>query len=206
MASVVRLDAGASRRGKRLLVVDGAPGAGKSTLLRYVDGAYDSRVARFLPKYRTGGRPLRPGEFAADQRRIDEMDFARHAAAADFYRYTFGADSYGFHGADLDALIASCETTLVIVRSTRVIRELQCDVANAIVVPVLLDADPELVRARVGAEGQTDEVTRRRLARAAEMVTDFDPTVYTERLVNNGNVNEFNYAIDELLKPSAIAA
>lgn len=205
MTSFARLDVGAALA-KRLIVVDGAPGSGKSTLLRHVAATYDASVARFLPKYRTGGRQLLPGEFSADQRRVDDLTFARHAADADFYRYTFGPDWYGFHGEELEALIASCETTLVIVRSTRVIRELQRDVTSAIVIPVLLQADPELVRARVATEGQDDEVTRRRLARAAEIVADFDPSVYTERLVNNGDMDDFTNAIDALLNPDAIAA
>lgn len=186
---------------RRLIVLDGGPGSGKTSLLQVVH-TLPSSVAQIVPKLRTGGRHPKPGEFTTDYIRLADADFERHAALADFYEYRFGSDRYGVHRADIEAALASTQTAVIVIRNTALISRLQQDITTAAVVPVFLTASSEVIRERVG----TDEVSVRRLARAAELERDFDPGLYRVVLRNDGCREAFEAAIHELIKPAAVAA
>ncbi len=184
----------------RLLVLDGPPGSGKTSALQFIE-TLPPTVARVLPKLRTGGREPKPGEYTADYIRLSDAEYDWHAATPDFYGYRFGTDRYGFHQADLEALIASTRSAVVVVRSTPVIRSLQT-LKGIDVVPVLVSTPLHVIRERL----DDGEATRRRLARAAEFAADFDPTIYRAALRNDGSRHEFEAALHQLLDPAAEAA
>lgn len=185
---------------KRLITIDGLPGRGKTTALAFIDSL--SPAARILPKLRTGGRDPKPGEFTADYVRLTDAEFDRQAASVAFYAYQFGSDRYGFHRSAIDELFASTDVGAVVVRNTGLIRRLQRELAGIDVVPVLLTAPLQLVWERL----EDNETTRRRLAREAEFLADFDLSLYQVVLRNDGTRTSFEGALRELVRTTSVAA
>ncbi|MGK2855975.1 MAG: hypothetical protein ACSLFQ_02085 [Thermoanaerobaculia bacterium] len=159
-------------------------------------------MARILPKFRTGGREPAPGEFTGDYVRLTVAEFDRHAASPDFYWYPFGADRFGVHRADLESFLATTRSVVVVIRSTAIIRRLQQDLTDVDVIPVFLSTPLHVIRERL----EDNEVTRRRLARAAEFDHDFDRSLYRAVLCNDGSPGAFEQSLCELLNNAAIAA
>lgn len=189
----------------KLLILDGAPGSGKTAALRYIADHFDPRVACILPKFRTGGREPRPGEFTADYLRVTDAEFDALANDPEFFGYRFGTDRFGFRRSDIEAHLASTANTVLVARSTSFIRELKQVVTSATVVPVFLTAPVDIVRERVQHE-HPPEVVARRLARRSEFERDFDPSVYATVIHNDRSLAEFEAAIHNLIDPMEVAA
>lgn len=173
-------------------MVDGPSAAGKSYLLRRASERHDGVVA--IPKLTT--RPAREEERAvgwSDLIHVSEGEFGRHPLD---YVYDWNGHRYGFSRGHLRSKLRAARIGLIVVRHEPTTRRLVRDLSDLRVVPVRVDADAAVRRARLRAEGWSAEHADRLIA------AESDPPVgdlFRLTIVNDGSIEEFRQRIDGLI-------
>lgn len=178
--------------------MDGPSGTGKSDLLAYVHGRRAD--VELIQKATT--RHKRHYESATTA--FLDLRFVSQAAFADEsfdYVYSYCGHEYGFHRAQLDAMLDRSRIVLGIVRSVSLIRQLKCEYSSQSVVAVFVDSDPLKLSERMANQGRTTKQVKWRLRRMALAAEDFarNPEVFDFVIRNNSDVVEYHRRIDDVL-------
>lgn len=189
---------------KKLILIDGAAGTGKTDLIEYVKNKYHN--ANILHKYTT--RPFR------DEERHDNLDliflseeeFAKKNLS-EKNKYPYEGHLYGFEEEKLIESLKKYEFTLMIIRSVEIIKRLQNDYRyKAIVVPIYIYTDRNLVVERLKADGYTDDKIDFRLKRSESCWEDYLENDYLETpiIINNSNKVDFHRKINQLFTSNIV--
>ena len=111
---------------------------------------------------------------------LSEEDFAKKNFS-DKNKYPYGGHFYGFEEEELIESLEKYEFTLVIIRSVPIIKRLQADyMYKAIVVPIYIYTDRNLVVERLKADGYTNDKIDFRLQRSESCWEDYLENDYLE--------------------------
>jgi len=183
---------------KKLILIDGAAGTGKTDLVEYVKDRYHN--ANILRKYTT--RPFREEEKGGDLDLIflSEAEFAEKNLKEENI-YSYGGNLYGFDEDELNNSLEKYEFTFLIIRNIQIIKRLQEDYKyKAIVVPIYVYTDRNLVVERLEADGYTQEKIDFRLRRSESCWEDYLENDYLETptIINNSNKVDFHRKINQI--------
>lgn len=189
---------------KKLFLIDGAAGTGKTDLVEYVKNKYHN--ANVLKKYTT--RSIRDSEIKdnLDLIFLSEKEFTQKNLE-DKNVYPYGGYSYGFDENELLDSLEKYEFTLLIIRNIQIIKRLQIDYKyKAIVIPVYIYTDRNLVVDRLRSDGYTQEKIDFRLKRAESCWEDYLENDYldTPIIINNSNKTDFHRKINQLFESNII--
>ena len=189
---------------KKLILIDGAAGTGKTDLVEYVKNRYHN--ANMLRKYTT--RPFREEEKNSnlDLIFLSEEEFAKKNFG-DKNKYPYGGHLYGFNEDELRASLEKYEFTLVIIRSIQIIKRLQADYKyKAIVVPIYIYTDRNLVVERLKSDGYTNDKIDVRLKRSESCWEDYLENDYFETpiIINNSNKVDFHRKINQIFTSNIV--
>ena len=189
---------------KKLILIDGAAGTGKTDLVEYVKNRYHN--ANMLRKYTT--RPFREEEKNSnlDLIFLSEEEFAKKNFG-DKNKYPYGGHLYGFNEDELRASLEKYEFTLVIIRSIQIIKRLQADYKyKAIVVPIYIYTDRNLVVERLKSDGYTNDKIDFRLKRSESCWEDYLENDYFETpiIINNSNKVDFHRKINQIFTSNIV--
>lgn len=184
---------------KNLFLIDGASGTGKSDLLKYVsEYEYDCLS---MPKYST--RKKRDYETSRnlhlDLNMVSDSEF--ESLKLD-YKYKYGGYKYGFRKEDLIKNLQSSNNVFLIVRNSKLIKEL-CDSYSYInVIAVFIYTDMNLVVERLMNEGYDDHQISYRTRKINSAFRDYlsNPHLYNDLLINNSSYDNYINLIRSLLK------
>lgn len=189
---------------KKLILIDGAAGTGKTDLVDYVKDKYHN--ANVLCKYTT--RPFRDEEknSSLDLIFLSEEEFAKKNLDNKNI-YSYGGNLYGFDEDELVESLEKYEFTLIIIRNTQIIKRLQNDYKyKAIVVPIYIYTDRNLVVERLKADGYTQDKIDFRLRRSESCWDDYLENDYLETpiIINNSNKTDFHRKINQIFTSNIV--
>jgi guanylate kinase len=181
-----------------LYVINGPSGAGKSHLLRYVENRFDR--ARAIPKLTT--RLQRPGEVDATWSDLIHVSEERFAELDPDFHYVRNGYRYGVSRAELTSRLDGARVGLVVVRDTRVIRQLAAKLPGVEIVPVFVLASESTRQQRLLATGLDDSEVARRLGRDGDPARHYrsSAVLYQWCLDNDSSPEEFHRRIRTLIQ------
>lgn len=189
---------------KKLIIIDGAAGTGKTDLVEYVKDKYHN--ANILCKYTT--RSIRDSEkhdnldliFLSEEEFIDKNLDDRNV-------YSYGGNLYGFDENELGDSLDKYEFTLIIIRNLQIIRRLQIDYCyRAIVIPIYIYTDRNLIVERLKFDGYTQDKIDFRIKRSEACWEDYLENDYLETpiIINNSNKIDFHRKINQLFTSNIV--
>lgn len=189
---------------KKLFLIDGAAGTGKTDLIQYVKRVYHN--ANILVKYTTRDKRSIENKDDLDLIFLSEEEFESKKFSSK-NRYEYGDGLYGFEENDLIDSIEKYEFTLAIIRNYHIIKRLQEDYKyKAIVVPVYIYTDRNLVEQRLKKDGYSQDKIEYRLARSESCWEDYLENDYLETpiIINNSVKTDFHRKINQLFSSNLI--
>ena len=200
---------------KNLFLIDGASGTGKTDFFNFINqvGAQKYGFAKALPKLSTRG--IRKGEKDSpiDIVNVTDEEFTNVAKQIRKmnkkfyeYQYPYKHARYGIAKDEIDEALREYNNVYIIVRSSYCIKEI-CedykDYRNINLVPIIIYSDVEQVRARLEAEGNTEEQISERVSRTNIFIDDYytqPENMYKEIVLNNSVKEVFNRQMRTILE------
>lgn len=190
---------------RKLFLIDGLAGAGKSDLVEFVKRKH-SRGAAVIPKYTTRSRRQPEEATHTDLRFVSERRFAQ-LDSDDFYSYSYAGKKYGFHKSEVLDALESYENVFIIIRSRSIVERVRKDFSRlAVVVPIFVYVDRDLIVERLKRDGFDDEDIQFRVQRSElswgeylEYPDSEHPDASLRTIVNNSEKTDFARKINSLL-------
>ena len=186
---------------KNLFLVDGASGTGKSDLLRWV-ADYNAGNVTIVRKGTTREERDYEKNDATLLLDLEHLEAADFAARKYEYTYRYGGALYGVSASDITRAVISADDVFLIVRNTKVIKEISADYQALNVVPVFLYTDSDRLKLRLRREGSLPvDMQKFRLERSKIALNDYfrHPDVYKEVVINNSSRDDFHHIVERLV-------
>ena len=185
---------------RKLFLVDGLAGVGKSDLLDFVERSHP-RDAMVVQKF-TPRSQRHPEEATnTDLKFVSEKHFAE-LESSDFYSYSYGGKKYGLTRSSIRDALALVENVFVIVRNRSLVERLAQDFAeHAVVVPIFVYADRNLIAERLERDGFDESSIQFRLQRSEHSWKDYleYPDSSLRIIINNSEKTDFHRKINALI-------
>lgn len=187
---------------KKLFLIDGLAGAGKSDLIEFV--AQHQNVA-IIPKFTTRTERYIEEAKKNELNFVTEDEFSK-LDSADLYSYDYAGKYYGFYKSEILDALDKKEYVFAIVRNRSLIEQIKKEFVDiALVVPIYIYADKNLVVERLRRDGFDDEQIQLRIKRSDLVWADYlkYPDGSMRVIINNSDKTDFHRKLNSLLEEFA---
>lgn len=180
----------------RLLIVGGISGAGKSYMLEQLA----NRGLDVVPIKKLTTRNARPYEESDD---IDlEYGVSNTEISKCEYRYNYAGETYGVSKKEIDSVLNSGRSPIVIVRSSLSIQQLKEDYPEAICIYIKSAYTGKDLKKQLREQGRTDIDIEERMSRQITDLHDYTSHfhlydyVFSNLFDSDSLINQFDLALD----------